>query len=152
MATMLDGCDALNISNAMQRSWGNVFFFFEEWCAYHGCHQCECIADGRSKKRDDARHRQKHMRFLGHVIRDAKLENVLCHWKNRRKEKQRKTESAMHGYYYYRWHRLISCRFNHHVIKLEYDIRSVFRCNTTWERFQKEYLRMLWVDQRPRSS
>ena len=55
-------------------------------------------------------------------------------------------------YYYYRWHRLISRRFNHYVVKLKYDIRSAFWFHSTWGSLQKEDLRMWWVDQRSRSS
>ena len=28
---------------------------------------------------------------------------------------------------------IIDGRFNHHVVKLKFDIRSAFRCNSTWE-------------------
>ena len=53
------------------------------------------------------------------------------------------TLSDVH-YYYYRWHRLTSCRFNHHDVKLKHDIRSAFRCNSTWESFQVGDLR-IWL-------
>ena len=46
--------------------------------------------------------------------------------------------------YYYRCHRFLSCRFNQHVVKLKYDTRSVFRCNSTWVSFQMEDLR-IWL-------
>ena len=39
---------------------------------------------------------------------------------------------------------LLSCEFNHHVVKFKYDIRSAFRCNSKWESFQRENLR-IWL-------
>ena len=37
-----------------------------------------------------------------------------------------------------------SCWFNHHLVKLKYDICSSLRCNSTWESFQMEDIR-IWL-------
>ena len=39
---------------------------------------------------------------------------------------------------------LLSCLFNHHVVKLKYNISSAFRCNSKWESFRIEDLR-IWL-------
>ena len=45
-------------------------------------------------------------------------------------------------HYYYRWHRESSCQFNYRDVKLKYDIRSAFWCNSTWESFKREDFRI----------
>ena len=42
---------------------------------------------------------------------------------------------------------ILSCRFNHHLVKLECNIRSDFRCNSTWESFKMGNLSM-WLSLR----
>ena len=53
------------------------------------------------------------------------------------------SEYVILDYYYNRWKRLLSCRFNNHGVKLKYDLRRSFRCNWTWESFQMDFC--LWL-------
>ena len=47
-----------------------------------------------------------------------------------------------HLHYYYKWQRLLSYLFNHHFVKLMYDLRGAFRFTSTWDSFKMEDLRI----------
>ena len=79
-STMLYGCEAWNISNAMQRKIeaAEMWFFRRtlriSWTE-HATN--ESVLQRAGARREMMRSiRQRQMRFLGHVIRDGQLENV----------------------------------------------------------------------------
>ena len=101
-STTLYGCEALNLSNATQTNIEAAEMRFFPKRASHimdkTCHKLNFSADSRSKRTDDAKHKAETNAITWLCDWRWLIGKCLCHRKNWRKKRERKTHAEVHGY------------------------------------------------------